>query len=526
MPSGYFAYIRVSTAKQGEQGVSLQEQRDAISRFAERNGLLVSDWFEERVTAAKRGRPVFARMVRLLRARKAQGVIIHKIDRSARNLRDWADLGELIDAGVEIHFANESLDLTTRGGRLSADIQAVVAADYIRNLREETRKGFYGRLKQGLYPLPAPPGYLNMGKGKPKEPDPATAPFVRTAFELYATGGYSLDTLGDELFRHGLRGAAGSRVSRAGLANILNNPFYVGLIRLRGTGETFEGAHAPLVSKRVFDSVQAILRGRTNAKVRQHSFLFRRLLECAGCGWSLSGERQKGHVYYRCHARSCAKVSVREEAVEEEVLRLLGSIRLSPEEHGYLKEATRRLRADSGRHEAERRQALQLGLDQGKGALNRLVDAFLERLIDKETFEGRKADLLMRQKDLEEELADASRDGGASVLARLESVFELAFDAYSLYETSIESEKRDLVETLTSNRQVSLKELAFTLDFPFRMIAERAISSRGAPQRARFRTLDCLASELLACLKQNPALSLLPAHVPEVPDIHSERKDA
>jgi site-specific DNA recombinase len=70
--------------------------------------------------------------------------------RSARNLKDWADLGELIDSDLEVHFANESLDLHSRGGRLSADIQAVVAADYIRNLREERIKGFYGRLKQGL----------------------------------------------------------------------------------------------------------------------------------------------------------------------------------------------------------------------------------------------------------------------------------------------------------------------------------------------------------------------------------------
>src|SRR5271155_6201404 len=100
----------------------------------------------------------------------------------ARNLKDWADLGELIDAGVEVHFANESLDLHTRGGRLSADIQAVVAADYIRNLREETRKGFYGRLKQGLYPLPAPLGYLDRGKGKVKEVDPIMAPVVARAF--------------------------------------------------------------------------------------------------------------------------------------------------------------------------------------------------------------------------------------------------------------------------------------------------------------------------------------------------------
>jgi len=70
-------------------------------------------------------------MLNLLRRGKAQGVIIHKIDRGARNLKGWADLGELIDTGMEVHFANESLDLNTRGGRLSADIQAVVAADYI-----------------------------------------------------------------------------------------------------------------------------------------------------------------------------------------------------------------------------------------------------------------------------------------------------------------------------------------------------------------------------------------------------------
>jgi len=87
-------------------------------------------------------------MLKGLGSGDVNGVIIHKIDRSARNLRDWADLGELIDAGVLVHFANESLDLHSRGGRLPADIQAVVAADYVRNLREETRKGLYGRLRE------------------------------------------------------------------------------------------------------------------------------------------------------------------------------------------------------------------------------------------------------------------------------------------------------------------------------------------------------------------------------------------
>src|SRR5579871_2544800 len=208
----FYAYIRVSSVKQGESGVSLPQQREAIERYANANQLRITRWFEERITAAKRGRPEFSHMLSLLRAGNASGVVIHKIDRSARNLRDWSDLGELIDGGIDVRFANESLDMQSRGGRLSADIQAVVAADYIRNLREETKKGFYGRLKQGFYPMPAPLGYLDAGAGKPKTPDPERAPLIKKAFELYATGKYSQVALGKELYQLGLRKKSGKRL--------------------------------------------------------------------------------------------------------------------------------------------------------------------------------------------------------------------------------------------------------------------------------------------------------------------------
>src|ERR1019366_5716922 len=172
----YIGYTRVSTVKQGTTGVSLQEQRDAILRYAERNDFHVATWLEETETAAKQGRPIFNQALKLLRSGKAQGIILHKLDRGARNLKDCAAIGELSDQGSEVHFVNESLDLHSRGGRLSADIQAVVAADFIRNLREETRKGFYGRLKQGFYPLRAPIGYLDQGRGQAKAIDPVRAP--------------------------------------------------------------------------------------------------------------------------------------------------------------------------------------------------------------------------------------------------------------------------------------------------------------------------------------------------------------
>jgi site-specific DNA recombinase len=237
----YFAYIRVSTTRQGEHGVSLQAQREAIERYAGKNGLEICQWFEEQETAAKRGRPQFTQMLRLLQKRKAAGVIIHKIDRSARNLKDWADLGELIDSGIMIHFANESLDLTSRGGRLSADLQAVVAADFIRNLREETKKGFYGRLKQGFYPMQAPLGYLDSGSGKVKVVDPVRGPLIKRAFELYATGKYGQVSLGEELYRLGLRSRSGRKLDKNFLGRMLKNRFYMGIIHIKKANETFLG---------------------------------------------------------------------------------------------------------------------------------------------------------------------------------------------------------------------------------------------------------------------------------------------
>ncbi|MEL7174399.1 MAG: recombinase family protein, partial [Pseudomonadota bacterium] len=198
-----YAYIRVSTAKQGE-GVSLEAQRDAITTFAHREDFEISRWFEEKETAAKGGRPIFEGMVRDLLKGGAEGLIMHKIDRGARNFADWAKIGELQDAGIDIHFATETLDFRSRGGRLTADIQAVIAADYIRNLREETIKGINGRLKQGLFPWGAPPGYLNQGGGKPKIPCPKTAPLIKLLFELYASRQYSYVNLLEEMHCCGL----------------------------------------------------------------------------------------------------------------------------------------------------------------------------------------------------------------------------------------------------------------------------------------------------------------------------------
>lgn len=506
----YIGYIRVSTVKQGTKGVSLQEQRDAIVRYAGRNQFNVTIWLEEMETAAKQGRPIFNQALKLLRTGKAQGIILHKLDRGARNLRDWAAIGELSDQGVEVHFVTESIDLQSRGGRLSADIQAVVAADYIRNLREETRKGFYGRLKQGLYPLQAPLGYLDQGGGKAKTIDPIMGPLVRKAFELYGTGQYNLHTLGEELYRLGLRSRNGGRVNISSLSIVLNNSFYIGLICIQKTGETFVGIHEPIIGKTLFDRVQAVLTGKTNTRIQRHDFPYRRMLACATCHFSLIAERQKGHVYYRCHTKNCPQPCVREEIIGTEVSHFFQRIRYDDQEREYYKTRIQTLKTTWASRQEDETKNLNLKQSQIKDRLNRLTDAYLDQALDKTMFEERKKSLLLEQKTVEENLMNVTRQNSSSP-EKLEIFLELAGDAWLSHRLATPADAREMLNIFTSNRQAEGQKIYLKPSLAFQEIANRPKIESCAPERAIPRTWDRILDVLTTLNTQGllPDLSVI-----------------
>jgi site-specific DNA recombinase len=466
-----FAYIRVSTAKQG-LGVSLQEQRAAIERFASRTGAEIIQWFEERKTAAKAGRPEFLRMVKLLRQGKAQGVVIHKIDRSTRNYRDWAAIDDLIEGGIEVHFANDDLDLRSRGGRLAADIQVVVAVDYIRNLREEALKGIHGRLKQGILPHHAPIGYLDRGAGKPKEIDPVRGSLVRRLFEIYATGSCTLRELTDEAVRLGLRNQSDNPLRLTQIHALLHNLFYAGVIRSARFG-LFAGAHKPLVSRSTFDRVQDVLRGKFVRRTKHHVFLLRRLLRCKTCHRSLVASMVKGHVYYRCATMDCPTTSLREDAIESEIRDVLSLVVFSEEEAEQLRAELLALQQKGADLSESRKKALAETLAATSARMTRLTDLLLDGKIESEAHDERRAGLLLERQKLEQELA-ALNGEKADQMARVRQIVELARRLILLYETADTTRKRRLLEIVISNCVASGKTLEFSLREPFAAIAKRS----------------------------------------------------
>jgi hypothetical protein len=330
--------------------------------------------------------------------------------------------------------------------------------------------GFEGRLKQGLYPLPAPRGYLDQGKGRPKLIDPIIGPLVRQAFDLYACGSQTFNTLREAMFANGLRGKTGKPLSLEGVSIMLRNSFYIGLIRIERTGQTFEGVHEPLIPKATFDRVQAIISGRVFARPQKHAHPYRRMIRCGACGYSLIAEVQKGHTYYRCHTNTCRGTSLRECDIDQLMRERLADFAFSDGEFGDIRDLAREVQAEQTHVRENRASAFRRDLAKCEDRLTRLTDAFLDGLIDKDTFETRKGSLIAERISLSgtSETSQEPESFGERVLKILERLNTV----YPGYNFALPEEKRQIALELTSSLVARGKSLEITMRDDFRNFLE------------------------------------------------------
>lgn len=320
-------YLRVSTAEQttraySEEGYSIEAQREACAR---KIALLEADlapggeYVDRGESARSAKRPQLQALLHRLREhRDLDYVVVHKLDRLARNLADHVEITLAIKAaGAELVSVVEQIDDTPLGEYMQT-IFAANAQLYSANLSAEAKKGLHQKAKKGGTPGPAPLGYLNVRtvlegmEIKTVESDPDRAPHVAWAFTAYASGAYTLDTLHAALARRGLvtrqtRKYSATPVSRAHLARMLRNPYYVGTVRYGGVA--YEGRHEPLIDKDTFSRVQAVLaaHGATHERDRKHQHYLKGSLVCARCGSRLTYLRAKGnggtYAYFACIGR-------------------------------------------------------------------------------------------------------------------------------------------------------------------------------------------------------------------------------
>src|ERR1700750_2997805 len=99
--AGFVSYIRVSTTKQGESGLGLEAQREAVSRHVGDKEIL-AEFTEIESGKAHTNRPQLLAAVELCKRKKAT-LVIAKLDRLARNVHF---ISGLMEAGVEFVAAD------------------------------------------------------------------------------------------------------------------------------------------------------------------------------------------------------------------------------------------------------------------------------------------------------------------------------------------------------------------------------------------------------------------------------------
>ncbi len=351
-------YLRVSTTSQVKtdydpEGISLPAQREACRRKAEQLGdiVIVDEYKEEGKSATSTAsRHEFQAMLRRIKdERDVDAVIVYKLSRMNRNRFDDAivmnKLGEL---GVSLISATENIDDSPVGqlvhGVLASINQyqsAELSADIRYKMGEKAKKG--GTLGR------APLGYRNVidrfdgHEVRTVELDPERAELVRIAFELYATGEYTLEALSDELYDRGLRSRPGrypaTQVTDGKLAALLRNPYYLGTVVYKG--QHYDGRHPALVDQTLFDEVQDLLASRKSRgeRARKHNHPLKGLLWCGACHETgverrMMFQRAKGrggvYHYFFCRGRqdrTCDEPYLNVDHVETAVAEHYRSIR-------------------------------------------------------------------------------------------------------------------------------------------------------------------------------------------------------
>ncbi len=351
-------YLRVSTNAQAKrnrepEGYSIPAQREAcLRKAASLHAEVVHEYVDRGESAKTADRPELrALMARVKYQRDLDYVIVHKVDRLARNRYDDATITyDLHNAGIELVSVTENIDDTPFGQFMHA-IVAANAEFYSANLAAEARKGLIQKAKTGGTPTRAPIGYLNVRKViegreiRTVEIDPDRAPHVRWALSAYATGNYTLDTLQNALADRGLltratRSRPAKPLSRSQVSAMLANAYYIGIVRYAGI--EYQGNHEPLIDRETFTRARTVLKahGLAGERDRKHDHYLKGTLYCGRCGSRMSLTHAKGnggtYRYFFCIGRArrngCDQRYIPVDVVERAVERTYAELAPSAEQ--------------------------------------------------------------------------------------------------------------------------------------------------------------------------------------------------
>jgi len=311
----YVLYARKSTESDEKQALSIESQVKEMLAIAERENLNIIDIRRESHSAKDSGqRPVYKEILEDVKRGRFNGILVWHPDRLSRNAGDLGSIVDLMDQKLllEIKTYGQSFTNTPSEKFLLMILcsQAKLEND---NKSINVKRGLRTRVEMGLWPGPAPTGYLKekrMDRKCQAIIDPDRAPIIKKMFEKVAYEKWSGRKVYHWLkFELNFKTVGNKSFSLGNIFMALENHFYYGVFEYpKNSGNWYNGKHEPLITKELFDLVQTQVKSQF-VRIENKEFAFTRLMTCGLCESGICADekfkKQKNgnvhrYVYYGC----------------------------------------------------------------------------------------------------------------------------------------------------------------------------------------------------------------------------------
>ena len=313
-------YVRVSTDEQASRGFSLRDQEEKLLQYCKDNNYNVLNIYREDHSAKTFNRPEFNKLITYCKTHHkiVDELLFIKWDRFSRNTAEsYNKINFFNSLAIRSNAISQPLDLSIPEQGLMLAVYLSIPEVENQRRSQNVIAGMRRAFKEGRYVSTPPKGY-KMGRDASEKPilvPNSDAKYIQEAFELLSTGIYNLNEVFVKLKKKGFKS------SSSAFSRTVRNPLYSGRVFLKEYKEEpaklIDGIHEPLVTQKMFDTVQDIVNGRrkhlgTRHKKVNPKFPLRGFIMCPSCNKTLSASTSKGrnkeYSYYHCFSPCAVRI--------------------------------------------------------------------------------------------------------------------------------------------------------------------------------------------------------------------------
>jgi site-specific DNA recombinase len=234
-------YARVSTEEQAREGLSVDAQIEKCEAYCKARGWEIYRVYKDAgFSAGSLDRPSMELMLRDANESKFNIILVYKIDRFSRKLRDLIlVLESLKEKDINFTSVTEQIDTTSAMGEAFFQIIGVFAQLERGMVKERVELAFDRKIGMGESLSRAPFGYIY--QNRKLVPDPQNSEKLKDLFEMAETG-VSYKIICEKF-----------NIQPSTFYSIIKNPVYIGKVKYKG--ELYKGSHKPLISEEIFNKL-------------------------------------------------------------------------------------------------------------------------------------------------------------------------------------------------------------------------------------------------------------------------------